>query len=54
MGADEEGELTYRGHCPSCGREREIYRTVPWQDDFCMECAREIDSDGTEGTEGTE
>jgi len=43
MGADGEEDITYRGYCPSCGCEREIYRTVPWQADFCTECGQEIE-----------
>lgn len=51
MEAGEGDDLSYRAYCPSCGCERQIYRTVPWQADFCTECGREIDSDGIEGTE---
>jgi predicted RNA-binding Zn-ribbon protein involved in translation (DUF1610 family) len=44
MGDDEGDDLTYVAYCPACGEEQEIYRTVPWQADFCTECGREVEA----------
>jgi hypothetical protein len=48
MGPDGEDDLTYRDYCPSCGCDQPIYRTVPWQADFCTECGGTVDFDNSD------
>lgn len=41
MGSDE---VTYIDHCPTCGEDRPIYRTVPWQTDTCTVCGNDVEA----------
>lgn len=38
------------GYCNRCHEERDVVRTVPWQDDVCAECGAPdvlvLDGDG--------
>jgi len=35
---------SYRtGYCPTCEAEREILRTVDWQEDTCVVCGQPVE-----------
>ncbi|WP_255291465.1 hypothetical protein [Natrinema sp. CBA1119] len=40
MSNDTKTKTTY---CPNCDADREVRITVPWQDDFCLECGENVD-----------
>lgn len=42
--------VTYTGHCPNCGEQRSIYRTVAWQTDTCTVCGSEIETEPAAST----
>ena len=32
-------------YCPFCDEEKEVIKTVPWQDNLCVECRQSIPSE---------
>lgn len=43
MPSSEDNAVTYEAYCENCEEDRSVMRTVPWQDDSCMECGAAID-----------